>query len=695
MIGQKPYRPFAGAFQTFRQILIAMGAQQHSMVMLRQDPVHDFIDHSPALFIIQCPPIQSFLRNLCGKSLNGLMKQFSDVRRFHCILFPFSGPQAVFDKMGKRTMDILLQPGHAGPNREGIQSRCLIPAKRCLLISVKQCLFQILSSLFPGRMPEIPIIDQPPQIRFRLAVCKAPHMAHHMGKGALWGNNPHQRFCVHMPVSRDLQPRKQLFQPIHQNGRTKCPAFRVGNGIADRQEVGGLAECRVDAESFLRRKQLGASAQVHSHTAKHVPFLCRQKAFLLPSGRQDPVIAANNEQCPDILALGPANIPHQNLIQRRRNHANFQRGKSGFQNTIKSLRRNLLIPQNLHQLIQSLHDNVPDLGVLIDLIQLSHFPEFPDPFPQLLLQMNLRQILIQGLYHAFHRTAPFQAFLQQETGGNKPLPAVIQCRKGFIRFPIDKGLLPSFAPDPEFQTVILQLLRLIGGQAAESGLQQFKNVIVPVAAPYHMQNGQDQIHDRILHHRPFFIQKKGNVIFRENPFDDTAIGFHITGNNGHFVVTPAFLPGKGDDPGCQIFHFGFRIVAGKCFNMMYCIRPGPIRVMVKLPLQMTDLRSPRGPERSSSGTGKMSETFLFVQFLCHPAHFLKGEGMNAENILIPAGVIQTNSKGNRQIPGQDRQLFHHPDGLRRIIVKTVHPDPRTGKKRGLIHPFNQGIHRIL
>ncbi len=110
---------------------------------------------------------------------------------------------------------------------------------------------------------------------------------------------------------------------------------------------------------------------------------------------------------------------------------------------------------------------------------------------------------------------------------------------------------------------------------------------------------------------------------------------------------------------------------------------------------MTDLRSSRVLGRSSSGTGKMSKTFLFMQFLCHPAHFLKGKGMNAENILIPAGVVQTNGEGNRQILGQDCQLFHHPDGLRRIIVKTVHPNPRTGKKRGLVHPLNQGIHRIL
>ncbi len=200
----------------------------------------------------------------------------------------------------------------------------------------------------------------------------------------------------HRPVLRMLchKIRKQLLHDLHQISRPNGLALPVYLGIRYIKIAGRLRHIQVQIQSLNKHLLPGRGRQLHIRLSQKLPVHVGNNAALRRTLWNIAIIYPQEKQCLYLLKSGSLHIADHHTVHILGNGAHLNLPKSGLQNVCKLLQRNGLRSQKLINLIQQIHHQPINLGILPGSGQLPLLREHFFQAHQLLLHLIGHQKII-------------------------------------------------------------------------------------------------------------------------------------------------------------------------------------------------------------------------------------------------------------------------------------------------------------
>ena len=262
--------------------------------------------------------------------------------------------------------------------------------------------------------------------------------------------------------------------------------------------------------------------------------------------RNQSLVDADKKQHPDIFQPGPLIVADQNLIRRRRDHRHLRLLEPGLQDLLVIRKRDRLVPEYFHQLIQQFHNDPVDLRIFPGHSSLTLLLEHIFLPLQFSLAIAFHDKVIEGFRLKEDRRLPLlHSFRKRLHFLQKTPPEFIDMQQ-FLRLhaAVTPGPclpVPLKSPDSQRNHIIFQFIGLLPGKASHPAPQVAEHRFIGKVLNDQIQRRPEKLHKRIHQYRMFFVDKTRDPRLPENLPGIAGIRREISGNHSNFPV--AVFPG--------------------------------------------------------------------------------------------------------------------------------------------------------
>ena len=274
-----------------------------------------------------------------------IVEERADLRRFKFCRFPLPGPEAILHEISEMAGLDLVQPGGRHGHRTAVQAAHRLrrqpspahsPGRRH---AIQHCTLPVFPEIAPQR------------------TLRAASRQRQRRSGQLT--------AVAAGLLLHLYRREQLPYALHHKGRQQSRSRLVPGGPRHRQALRGLGQRGVDVLQLAAQVVEIRVRQGDALLLQKLPLLAVQNARVGRHRGQHAVVGPQQEQVLHRVAVVPGQRGDLHLVQRSRDGGHGVLAQRQPQQPRELLAVQLRIAQPLHELIQHLAEDVPQLGVLL------------------------------------------------------------------------------------------------------------------------------------------------------------------------------------------------------------------------------------------------------------------------------------------------------------------------------------------
>ena len=268
------------------------------------------------------------------------------------------------------------------------------------------------------------------------------------------------------------------------------------------------------------------------------------------------------------MAVVPGDLGELDLVQGHGDGAHVVLGQHQLQQPSELLLVQRRVPQGVGELVHDGAQQLPELAVLLGLLELPQGLQLRRPLLQPAGQVNLREKSPEGLQLPGGALPLLQSPGQTAQGAADPRPDGVDLPEG-LRLLRGKVLLPPggvggpvLLPNPHGPVdvpgddVVLQPVALPGGKASQPGLEVPEHVLVLIPAAHCVQGGGDEAQHRLLQHVAAAADIHRHAVALKDALDDRGILLQVPGGHRDVPEPELSRPRQGQDLGGHVLRLG-------------------------------------------------------------------------------------------------------------------------------------------
>ena len=256
------------------------------------------------------------------------------------------------------------------------------------------------------------------------------------------------------------------------------------------------------------------------------------------------------------------------LVQRHGDSAHAVLGGHLPQQAAEFIGPHRLVPQDLHELVQDGAEDLPQLGGLLRVLEAPCLRLGPHLFLQRVLEIQMLQETIKGIYFLPSCNAGFQPLIQLRKRCAYPAAQLVHPVQAGLAALIPRCAItvrivgPVHIPEPHLpvdlpgENVVFQLIALLRHQARQAGLQPTEHVLVLQAVFQSGEDAGDEAPHGLFQHTAPAAQIGGDAVPLEYRLNGALVVGHVPGGHGDIPVAALPRRYQAADVRCRLLHLG-------------------------------------------------------------------------------------------------------------------------------------------